>query len=200
MLHKYYVLPILSLLVLCIGSSARAEKSRLTFEYPMTIPYGETKDFISDTSYRGFGFSSFFGTKSNLSWGLSLQWINWKNTRTGVAYEPDGTAVPENERREIDAYPFLLQGRYEIVREGLVKPYIGLGIGPAYVEQYQRLSSGENSKSSTQGILSPELGFYMNFNSIILGMGAQFYDSFTAADNAQLQGLTIRLAVGFTSF
>ncbi|HYX37753.1 MAG TPA: hypothetical protein VE954_32020 [Oligoflexus sp.] len=186
-------------LALCIDTSASAEQSQVTLEYPMTIPYGEIADFISENSYQGFGFSSFFGSASNMSWGFSFQWIGWDEDENLATYQQNGATFSGSESREINAYPLLFQGRYELAR-GPVVPYVGLGLGPAYVEQDQRLGFLHETEYSTQGVYAPEAGLYLNLDSLVLGAGAQYLDSFTATTGAELQGLTVRLAVGFSSF
>ncbi|HYX35843.1 MAG TPA: hypothetical protein VE954_22315 [Oligoflexus sp.] len=200
MKHSSFKFPgLFLLLALYAGSSAQAQQSRVTFEYPMTIPYGETADFISETSYEGFGFSSFFATKSNLSLGISFQWIGWDEQSDRAAYEYQGATISGNESKEFNAYPLLMQGRYEF-GQGTLKPYLGLGLGPAYIEQYQRVGFLSEHDYSTQGIMSPEAGLYLDMKNLSLGLGAQYLDTFTATSAAELEGLTIRLAMGVVSF
>lgn len=195
----FVIIP-LSVTLVCIESSAQAQqRSRFALEYPMTVPYGETKDFISDTSYSGFGFSFFSAVDPHVSWGMSFQWINFEKTKDFATYEKNGATVAGNEQRSIDAFPVMVVGRFGFNLLPNIYTFAGIGAGMAYVEQAARLGFFYDDEYSTQGIYAPEVGLYLSLGSTDLGAGVQYIDSFTTGtDTADLNGMTIRLSIGFT--
>jgi hypothetical protein len=129
--------------------------------YNMALPLGDTKDFISDYSWRGMGLEFRKFSSRNISYGLSLGWnVLHKETNETIEINDGGGHATGNQDRTINAFPIMIGFHYYLGQKGS-RPYIGLN-GPGYYVA-ERLDIGVFSfqNDGWNWGLAPEIGFFM---------------------------------------
>jgi len=141
-MKKLAVLVIL-VLVLSIGAYAQMFAGAT---YHVTIPFKDTKDFVSKTSWLGFGLEIRKIVAENFTLGIEMDWVK---------FSEDVTIGPITEKRTINSYPALITANYYVGNKEGFMSYIGLGAGIYYI----RNKWGNLMSDNIHLGLAPELGF-----------------------------------------
>src|SRR5690349_17425640 len=98
------------------------------FNWEVSAPIGDFKDFISDWSLRGFSAEARYMMTDKLSLGTAFSWNRWSET------EPNGIINVQNGNvtgpvyRYADEFGIKFLVHYYLGR-GPLQPYVGGGIG-----------------------------------------------------------------------
>jgi hypothetical protein len=184
------------LLLFLFADDLCAQQHYLGVEYNVTVPRGETAEFVDETSYTGMGFSFFVPDTTNFTWGVSFQLLGWMESEDFVSIEKDGAIFSGPQERTYLVYPFQFKGRYQIGPFPF-KPYLGVGAGIAYVEQTDSLGFFVERDIENQGVLSSEIGFIYYMGRINVNFGSHYIASVTRDDLASFEGLETFLSLGF---
>ena len=153
-MNRRYITFAVCLLGLMLSSDALAQKVLTTYTYNVGFPQSSTKDFVGDTSYRGFSIGGhwFSYNKPNLALTFTAGW-NIFDERTDrlinvslsdlseaeVANDVEG-AISGEQFRYVNTFPFTVGVEYYLGQEGKVQPYLGAAAGVYYT--IQRLDIG----------------------------------------------------------
>ncbi|WP_075352092.1 outer membrane beta-barrel protein [Algoriphagus marinus] len=169
-----------ALLVMIIAEKANAQKSLFSFNYAVSIPTGNTSDFIDQASGRGFTAEFQVFTKRNITFGGELGHFTLYKRELNKVYTEGTASLSGVQYRYQQSYPILATGTYFATTEGAVKPYGSLGLGT--IAHNRRIDMGIFTSENTywQFALRPELGVLIapseNFGFKI---GAKYYQSFS---------------------
>lgn len=128
---------VLIALALACGRAYAQDPYFLGFAYTPVMPVGNTKDFISDFSWRGVTMEGRRVVKENVTVGFSLGWHVLNETTDEVvsfSAQDQGLDIQGYQIRTINAFPALLDAHYYLGQRGGPRPFIGAGAGLAYVE------------------------------------------------------------------
>jgi len=167
---KYLV----TIVFIAFVAGATQSQSIYSLNYTVGFGVGETADFISSPSFRGFTFDGRGFTDDQFSLGGYFAWQTFYEELGGASYT-DGTAtLTGNQYRYINAFPMLFQAHYYFgIDEYEPRAYIGAGAG-AY-KMIQRLNAGVWSleENNWHFGVSPEVGMFYP-----VGMDSQFNINF----------------------
>ena len=163
-------------LMLMLSVNAFAQQGYGGISWSIATPADELKNYIDETSYRGFGidFRSFV-TKS-ISVGGYTGW-NILDQRVDGTIEfsngPLNGAINGTQIRYVNSFPIMLTSHLHIGGpRSAIRPYIGIGVGTYYV--VQRLEMGVNmiEKNNWHFGLAPEVGvlFPTDYVSILASL------------------------------
>jgi hypothetical protein len=106
------------------------------FQWNIGFPLGDTKDYVSKASLRGFGLEGRGFVTDQMLVGGRIAW--------NVFYEDYGNIIQQiNEtsviygytQKYLNAMPLMVTGHYEFNQYGgSVLPYVGLGLGTYYMQ------------------------------------------------------------------
>ncbi len=187
---------ILALLVMIIAESAQAQSSLFSLNYAVSVPTGNTSDFIDQASGRGFvaEFQKF--TKRNVAFGGEIGHFTLYKRELNKVYTEGTASLSGVQYRYQQSYPILVTGTFYATTEGAVKPYGSLGVGT--MAHNRRIDMGIFSSEDTswQFAVRPELGVLISPSDAFgFKIGAKYYQSFTGGG---LDGQsTIGLNFGF---
>lgn len=149
---------ITALLIGMISTISNAQQSLFSLNYAVSIPTGNTNDFIDQVSGRGFNAEYQKFINRNFAVGGELGYTTFYKRELNKVYNEGSAALSGIQYRYQYSYPILLTGAYYPTVEGIVKPFGGLGIG-TYAQQ-RKIDMGifTSNKTYWQFALRPELG------------------------------------------
>ena len=127
---RYFVLGLN--LIIAINCTAQVVDYYSSVNYGIAIPLGETADFISNTSFRGFSFEFGRFFTDEISVGFLFAWNVFNESFPRDTYEFDNLALTGDLYRYINAFPLMAIGHYHFMPESRLNPYLGLASG-AYI-------------------------------------------------------------------
>jgi len=123
----------LALITLALGANAQ---SKSNLHYSIGIPMGDTKDFISKTSWRGVLFEYEKLIQPNIGVGFQFGWNTFYEAKPRGTYIIENGAITSNQYRYLNSIPLQVTGKYYFTGDDSnVRPFIGLGAGTNYMEQ-----------------------------------------------------------------
>jgi len=128
--------------------------------YQVSFPLGDTKDFISDPSWRGFGLDFRYTLEKNISVGFVTGWnifYEQVNETQQLNTNPPG-AITALSNRYVNFVPVMLNAHYYMGEKGQYRPYIGLCAGGYYVDQELQIGIADVTTDSWEWGIAPELG------------------------------------------
>jgi outer membrane protein W len=148
---------ITSVLLLFLSIYA-AGQNKTALTYSIGFPTGETSDYFSSTSWRGFNIDYHYFVKENLAIGFSAGWQIFNDDR-GYITETSGTETISGFRYNyLNSFPVLVTGSYYISPSENFSPYVSIGIGLVYNELSQDTGLFRNESTGMPFSLRPEIG------------------------------------------
>ena len=137
----------------------------VSLTYQISFPSGNTHDFISNTSFNGLGLESRLLIKPTLSVGISIDGIYFKETWYTMR-----------------TVPILLNVHYYMGEDWKFKPFIGIGIGPYYLETRNEANINVVRDDTWHFGISPEFGVAIRrFNDFGIILSGRFHYIFGAS-------------------
>ena len=172
---------LIAFLVMIISENATAQNSMLSLNYAVSIPIGNTSDFIDQASGRGFVAEFQVFTKRNITFGGELGHFTLYKRELNKIYTEGSASLSGVQYRYQQSYPIFATGTYFATTEGSVKPYGSLGLGT--IAHNRRIDVGIFSSEDTywQFALRPEIGVLIApSDSFGFKIGAKYYQSFAS--------------------
>ncbi len=195
------ILAVFLVLVLCSGA-VKADDAIGVVTYDVSFPYGDMKDYISETSWRGFGLEGRWLVSPNFSLGLAWHW-NTLSEKTSEMIEITNGHVTGNQFRLLYGSPIMATvfwyPKSPLDNPGFM-PYFGLGAGTIYVKKRLEIGVVAFNESNWHLGLTPEagimipVGYYTNFIA-----GARFNYAFESGDAPSYQWWTLSLGFAWTN-
>ncbi|HEX5132422.1 MAG TPA: hypothetical protein VFX92_08040 [Candidatus Krumholzibacteria bacterium] len=110
------------------GRTARAQDWYGAATWQVSIPSGDTKDFVNDTSFGGFGLDFRKMVKPNTTLGFLFGW-NVFHERLSGPYTVDNVTITGTQDRYINAYPMMVGVHRYFGQRHATRPYIGVNGG-----------------------------------------------------------------------
>lgn len=190
---------LLAFLSLAFSSISLAQTNMFSFNYAISLPTGNTSDYIDQASGRGFVFEYQRFINSNFALGLELGHMTLYKREANKVYTEGTASLSGVQYRYQYEYPILVTGNYYVVTGGPIRPYVGLGVGT--VAHDRRIDMGIFTSEDThwQFAIRPEAGLLIQPTSQSLGfkLGAKYYSSFESNDVAGQSHLGFNIGVVF---
>jgi len=161
--------------------------------YQVSFPTGDTKDFISDPSWRGFGLDFRYGVEKAVTVGFVTGWnifYEQVNGTTQLNTKNPG-AITALSNRYINFVPVMMNAHYYLGEKGKYRPYIGLCAGGYYVDQEMQIGIADVINDSWEWGVAPEVGIIIPVDrevGIILAAKYNYiFTNDTIFDGTQLQ-------------
>lgn len=155
-------------------------QSHFQLTYDVSVPMGNTKDFISKSSFRGFSAELGFNLTPNFALGVKSGVHSFYETFKKDTYTEDNVTIYGKQFRYVNSIPILLVAQYYFMPESGVNPYITLGAG-AYSFQNRidlGLYTATNDYVWNFG-LQPEVGLLFSItDNIKLNLSARYNQIF----------------------
>ncbi|MEE8572356.1 MAG: hypothetical protein V3T20_03765 [Gemmatimonadota bacterium] len=170
--------------------------------YNVSIPTGDTYDYISEGSFRGFEVEGRRFITPNLSWSLSWQWSTFNEATDGTFEIPNGH-ISGNQHRILYSWPFLAKAHYyfgepAIYNENAV-PFVGIGAGAYWIRQSLEIGVLAVEESNWHLGFSPEAGVLIpttGANSLVLSAG--YHYAFESGGRGPHSYWTVKLGLAYS--
>jgi len=175
-----------ALLVSALVPDAGARDKITTLTYSVGIPVGETEDYISNTSWRGFGldFRHFRSRSKNITVGFTFAWQVFDQRFDNETFVFESGAVTGTQRRYLNSLPFLLTGHYYTSQQSnQTRFFIGGGAGVYYIEQRFELGVSSLQENNWHFGLMPELGIQIPFGDVEFILAGRYHYAFAAGQS-----------------
>ncbi|HSF55577.1 MAG TPA: hypothetical protein VLA71_17610, partial [Algoriphagus sp.] len=120
---------ILFFLLIGLVATASAQRSLYSFNYAITLPTGNTADFIDVVSGRGFVFEYQKFIKSNVAIGGEVGHTTIFERTDNEVYTRESASLSGIQYRYQYSYPIMATAAYYHSFTNLFRPYFSLGIG-----------------------------------------------------------------------
>ncbi|SIN81782.1 outer membrane beta-barrel protein [Algoriphagus halophilus] len=190
---------ITTLLFIGISFVASAQNSLFSVNYVVTVPLGNTSDYIDNPSGRGINFEFQKFINPHVAVGLEAGHTTLYKREEDKVYTEGSASISGVQYRYQYTWPILATVNYYALRTGLFRPYAGLGIGT--MASNRRLDMGiyTTSKTHWQFAIKPEVGALIQPNaSMAFKFGAKYLMG-TGGDNFDSQS-NINFNIGFVIF
>jgi outer membrane protein W len=160
----------------------QAQQTFWAVSYGVTTPLSTTKDFTDGVSLRNIGLDLLLVTSPKTTVGLSTQW-NVFYERTSEVSSVKGAEVQGTQDRYINTLPIRLNARFYGGRAGGTRPYLGVGVGPQFVEQRVEVGQFILSDESWHLGVAPEVGIVVPLqNGVKTFLNARYNYAATAGE------------------
>jgi outer membrane protein len=130
----------------------------------ISIPDGDTKEFVDETSFRGFGLDFRKQFRPNTTIGIMGSWEVF-HERTSESFTIGSATVTGSQDRYINSFPIMLGLHRYFGNEGGTRPYIGINGGGFILIQTLRIGLAEWEEDSWVWGAMPEAGLVIPLQS-----------------------------------
>jgi outer membrane protein len=152
----------ITVIIFFISALSINAQSLWNVTYDMSLPLGDTKNFIDKMSFRGFGFDGRGFVNQNVSIGGSWNWNIFYSSEKNVTLTEDNITITGNHYNYGNYMPMMVIADYYFGEDGGVRPYIGTGVGTIWKEERKDIGSfNAIFDNNWQFGLTPEIGVYI---------------------------------------
>ncbi len=185
--------------IFSLSVSVVSAQSLFSITYDMSLPLGESADYLSKFSARGFGIDGRKFITDNISAGGSFGWHIFYESTGNQTFEDGNLAVNGTQYRYINSFPIMVTGHYYTGDDGGTRIFFGAGVGTSRLIQRTEMGlyTVEN-KAWTFGF-APEVGVLIpyNFNNAI-NLSAKYHYAIKAGDlDLNVSYLTFKIGFVF---
>jgi hypothetical protein len=167
----------------------RPRESMYIFNYEMSNAVGSFNDkFISETSWRGFGFEGRSMVRDRISVGLGFDFNRFSQTHSMLTQSAgNGGTISGPVYRYADQ--FAMKALFHFYFSGgALRPYAGLGLGGVWSYSYSQVADLGIADDGFDFIASPELGltFTLAKGASSAGVNLAVRYNYTTADFQQV--------------
>ena len=152
------ILALMSLVLVCLHTPSRAQDWYGMATWNISFPVEDTKKFVDEVSYRGFGLEFRKEFRPSTTIGLMGSWEVF-HQRTSETLGLENGAVSGSQDRYINSFPIMLGLHRYFGAEGGTRPYIGLNGGGFVLIQTLRVGLAEIEDDTWEWGIMPEAGF-----------------------------------------
>lgn len=172
-------------LVLVAGNSSLAQYSNMTsLTYDVTLPVGNSADFIDGLQWRGVAFEARRFLDRQFSIGFEFGWHIQSVKSTDLIELPNG-AISGTQVRGTNALPLLVTAQYYLSKDRQeIRPYAGLGAGMTYIDQRWDLGLYSLTTYNWHFTLKPEVGVIIPLGDVDGMVAASYTHAFDSGQTA----------------
>jgi hypothetical protein len=132
--------------------------------WDISIPDGDTKEFVDETSFRGFGLDFRHQFRENMTFGIQSAWEVF-HQRTSGSFTVGNATITGSNDRYLNSFPIMLNLHAYFGNEGGTRPYIGINGGGFILIQTLRVGLAEFEEDTWEWGLAPEAGLIIPLQS-----------------------------------
>ena len=174
-------------LFLIMGLNAKSQVVDFysTINYSISVPLGETADFISNTSFRGVSFEFGRFINDDLSVGFLISWAVFNESFPEDTYEFENLRLTGKKYHYINAFPLMAAGRYYFMPGSAFRPYAGAGIGAYIINKSTDMGLYRDQNKNWHFGIYPEGGILIQMgNEAFFNLGARYNHAFKSGGDS----------------
>jgi hypothetical protein len=136
--------------------------------YSLAFPVGETSDYISTMSWRGFTIDGKYFIQENMTLGWTTGWQTLYESESGTFIDGSQSSTGI-QYRYLNVLPIFLTYNYFLKESGEIQPFAGIGAGTNWIERRTNMGLFSSTEDNWHFALAPEVGvlfpagFHSNF-------------------------------------
>jgi outer membrane protein W len=139
-------------------------QSSFSIQYSMGFGTGDTKSFISKSSFRGAAMEYRYLIQPNISVGADVGWNVFYERKASDTYTSGTVALSGVQYRYINAVPIFLAFDYHLKPGEKINPFVGLGVGTLFTRRNTDMNLYTIEDNVWAFGLRPEFGIRMQAN------------------------------------
>lgn len=162
-------------IIMLIPFSSYAQ-THIKGSYDLSFPIGNTRDYISEMSPRGWSFGLGYHITKQLAVGVDIGLHTFVEVLEADTYTDDNITLYGKQFRYINSFPAQVSLQYNTISDRPVEPYLKLGVGAFFFEQRTDMGiySWTNDYNWNLG-LRPEVGvMFPVFEKVKLSVLARY--------------------------
>jgi hypothetical protein len=145
-------------------SSYVSAQSFTSLQYTVGIPFGGLKDHTNKVSGRGFTFEFHKEVAPALSVGVNVGYSVFYEHKPYGSYTRNNATLTGIQYRYNNVFPMLVNAHYAF-GEGMIVPYIGLGLGTVYDLRNTNMGLYTIEENNWHFLISPEAGLLFDVSA-----------------------------------
>ncbi len=179
--------------------SSNYPSSIWNFDYSIGFGIGEFRDFIDETSFRGFFMDGRGMINEKFSIGGGMGWNIYNQSYDRETYEFDGGAITGQKWNYFFQMPLFVNTHYYFTHQGPIQPRIGLSTGGYYTEYEVQMGTFSLYDKEWRFALTPEAEIYVPFGTSDWGINLRAKYNYMFYNDNNINGLqNFTIDIGFT--
>lgn len=146
-----------------MNASLAQQTSRISLQYTLGFPTGDLKNYVGQTSFRGFEFGYRYLLTPNVGLGFDAGLSTFYENERGT-FREGTSALTGIQYRYANSFPLLASFSYYLKPDQALNPYLNIGIGTLYTRQTTDIGQYRSEVEAWQFNLKPEIGLIYLFN------------------------------------
>ena len=149
-----------------VGFSDVQAQDRLMLKvgYNTAMPVGTFKDYMGKNSFRGYRGEILYPVNEQLKVGLGVTYNDFYEKLPRKLYQTSEGTLSAVVSNSIQTTPIMIKGDYELTKNGLIRPYVGLGAGFNLVTYARYFGEFSDKKTGFKPAVGGEAGVNIPFN------------------------------------
>lgn len=174
------------MVLLFMSVSISAQQFLGVASYSTALGVGNTGDFVSDFSYKGFQFEGRSFTNRNWTFGGTFGWNIFDTQISELIHLEDGDQAADvqgTQIRYVNSFPIMANGHYYFMkRKDPVRPFLGLNVGVYYISQRFEMGIYQIEENNWHFGFAPEVGFLIPLGEVSIMLNAKYNYALTAGE------------------
>ncbi len=154
--------------------------------YNVSVPSGNTKEFIDNTSWRGASLEARKVLGDNASWGLLFGWYVFDQIQVDSLSRP-GIDITGKPFKYVNAFPVQLTGHYYLGERRGTRFFLGGGAGLVFYQERVDVGLFRIEQNKTLFGIAPEIGVAIPLNWSLRGVLNVRYNYTTSSGDVPSQ-------------
>lgn len=145
-------------LLLCGAAWGQQRTLKLNLDYSVGIPTGNLKTLTPEVSGRGWGMGLMYGISDRFSVGIGGGFQDFYQKYPRQVMHQSGSDISAVVSYSLQTIPVLVKGKYAFQGNGMLRPYVGVGVGANYIRHRKFYGQFAESYTKIGFAAQPELG------------------------------------------
>jgi len=184
------------LLILLSSGSALADNNAFGIAWGISVPTGDTHDFIPRMSFRGASaeWRNFYMRDS--AYGFNVGWNVFNQSNDGTVYY-ENAAVTGKRWNYVNAVPVYASWfKYFNDDRRTSRLFVGMNAGGAWIERRTDVGLVSIKEDNWHFAVAPEIGWQLPWDSFLGYVSARYHYAFKAGNMEAQQWLEFKIGFG----
>lgn len=173
-------------------------RTSTTMFYTVAIPLGETADYISETSFRGFSIYLDHFVEDEFSIGFYSGLQTFYKDMGQQSRQVESATVTGRTYHYINQIPLFITGKYHFARFASITPHIGIGTGFNITIQTLEMGGYQLEETDWQFGFQPEAGVGIELSpSTDFIIGVAYNQGIKSSDIAAMSSVAFNVGLRF---
>jgi outer membrane protein W len=185
-----------------------AQDDHFGMSWDVTVPLGETSDYVGETSWLGFTMQWRKFMTPNVSVGVSFGWnVLYQRSFETQSFEftPDGSDRKINgdlsgeQFRYLNSFPMTVKAHYYLgdPYESKIRPFAGVGVGVTPIQRKTEIGLVAITDTNWHFTVAPEVGILVPLNQVNLFFAANYNYAFKVKNTIDYSFITFNIGLMF---